>query len=186
MHRFKAISTRVHPRPTYVQPKDRLKQWTILRGDKVGIIAGRDKDTIGEVKSVNRDNNTIIVEGKKLSKKHVAHQPSAPDGIVRIEQPIHVSNVMLLHPDTQIPTRIDRRKIEKTLEDGRSVSQWARFVKGTDIEIPKPKPVYNNRGHDEQFSTLPEHVSQVTWTASYDAPPFPVEVLKDLRNPYKK
>lgn len=68
---------------------------------KVAIIAGKDKDTIGEVKSVNRKLNIVYVEGKKLAKKHVPKQPGAPEGIMRIELPIHYSNVMLLHPDTQ-------------------------------------------------------------------------------------
>ncbi|KAI8997003.1 translation protein SH3-like domain-containing protein [Pilobolus umbonatus] len=188
MHRFKAkgISTRLASRPQWVNPKDRIPTWNIVTGDKVAIIAGKDKDTIGEIKSVNRATNTVIVEGKKLAKKHVPMQPAAPEGIMRTELPIHYSNVMLLHPDTQLPTRIDRRKVTKTLEDGRVISRWSRFVKGTEIEIPKPVRKYNDQSGEENFTTAPDDVLAVTYQPDLTQPPFPLEVLKDLRNPYKK
>ncbi|KAI9254663.1 translation protein SH3-like domain-containing protein [Sporodiniella umbellata] len=188
MHRLrnKGLSSRISPNFQWVNPKDRIVQWNIVTGDKVAIIAGKDKDTIGEVKSVNRDTNTLIVGGKKLAKKHVPKQPALPDGIYRKEMPIHYSNVMLLHPDTQLPTRIDRRKIETTLKDGRVISHWTRFVKGTDIEIPKPERKYNNQSGEELFTTEPDNVLAVTYTPDLTQPPFPTEIVKELRNVYKK
>ncbi|KAG0743390.1 hypothetical protein G6F62_004784 [Rhizopus arrhizus] len=68
MHRVrsKGLSSRVAPNYQWVKPKDRITQWNIVTGDKVAVIAGKDKDTIGEVKSVDRKTNTLIVEGKKL------------------------------------------------------------------------------------------------------------------------
>ncbi|KAI9478026.1 MAG: translation protein SH3-like domain-containing protein [Benjaminiella poitrasii] len=185
MHRARA-STRMIPKINWVNPKDKIKHWNIVTGDKVAIVAGKDKDTIGEIKSVDRKTNTVIVEGKKLAKKHVPKQPAAPEGIIRKELPIHYSNVMLLHPDTQIPTRIDRRKVEKTLEDGRIISRWSRFVKGTDIEIPKPRRKYNDQSGEELFTTLPEDVLAVTYQPDPLQPPFPQDLVKELRNPYKK
>lgn len=98
-------------------------------------------------------------------------QPSAPDGIMRQEQAIHLSNIMLLDPETQYvffrmqtdnfqwwitelivfkfylirrPTKIDRRRVEKQTKDGRKVVKWTRFVHGTDIEIPKPGKRYDD------------------------------------------
>ncbi|KAG2226905.1 hypothetical protein INT45_010184 [Circinella minor] len=189
MHRFKAqgISSRHLSKPKWVNPKDRITQWNIVRGDKVAIIAGKDKDTIGEIKSVNRDTNTVVVEGKKLAKKHVPKQPGAPEGIMRKEMPIHYSNVMLLHPDTQIPTRIERRQVEKTLDDGRVVKRWTRFAQGTDVEIPKPSQKYNDRSGDEKFSTTPEDTIKQTFQGvSLDVPPLPEGLIKELRNPYKR
>jgi large subunit ribosomal protein L24 len=84
-----------------------------------------------------------------------------------------------------MPTRIDRRKVEKTLEDGRIVSKWTRFVKGTDIEIPKPERKYNDQG-EEQFTTAPEDVLAVTYKPDPTQPPFPSEIVRELRNIYKK
>ncbi|KAI9311669.1 translation protein SH3-like domain-containing protein [Dichotomocladium elegans] len=189
MHRLKAsgLSSRHVSLPKWVNPKDKITQWNIVRGDKVAIIAGKDKDTIGEIKSVNRQTNTVIVEGKKLAKKHIPMQPGAPEGIMRKEMPIHYSNVMLLHPDTQVPTRIERRQVEKTLDDGRIVKRWARFVHGTDVEIPKPAIKYDDRSGEEKFSTSPEDALKVTFTnVSADAPPVPEDLLRELRNPYKR
>ncbi|KAI9490145.1 translation protein SH3-like domain-containing protein [Zychaea mexicana] len=189
MHRFKAqgISSRHLSKPKWVNPKDKITQWNIVRGDKVAIIAGKDKDTIGEIKSVNRQTNTVIVEGKKLAKKHVPQQPGAPEGIMRKEMPIHYSNVMLLHPDTQIPTRIERRQVEKTLDDGRVAKRWTRFVQGTDVEIPKPSQKYDERSGDEKFSTSPENAIHESFSGlSLDVPPLPEGLVKELRNPYKK
>ncbi|KAG1451350.1 hypothetical protein G6F56_008108 [Rhizopus delemar] len=188
MHRLrtKGLSSRISPNHQWIKPKDKIVQWNIVTGDKVAVIAGKDKDTFGEVKSVDRQTNTVIIGGKKLAKKHVPKQPALPDGIFRKEMPIHYSNVMLLHPDTQLPTRIDRRKVEKTLADGRVISHWTRFVKGTDIEIPKPERQYNNQSGEEHFTTAADNVLAVTYSPDLTQPPFPSEIVKELRNVYKK
>ncbi|KAL1930678.1 hypothetical protein VTP01DRAFT_10840 [Rhizomucor pusillus] len=170
-----------------VRAKDQIKTWNIVKGDKVAVIAGKDKDTIGTVKSVNRRANTVIVEGKNLVYKHVPITAESPKGVVRVEMPIHYSNLMLLHPDTQTPTKVDRRQVEKTLEDGRVVKRWARFVHNTDIEIPKPERTYPDKTHGEKFSTPPEEVSKVTFEGlNVGVPPVPQDLVRELRNVYKK
>jgi large subunit ribosomal protein L24 len=85
-----------------------------------------------------------------------------------------------------MPTRIDRRKTTNTLEDGRIISRWSRFVKGTDIEIPKPQRKYNDQSGEECFTTSADDVTQVTYQPDHSQPPFPQELLNELRNPYKK
>ncbi len=67
-------------------------------GDTVRVIAGADKDNEGKVLSINHKNNTVIVEGVHMIKKHT--KPSMANqagGIVEQEGPIDLSNVMLLH-----------------------------------------------------------------------------------------
>ena len=69
----------------------------IKRGDLVKVIAGKDKDKEGKVISVNKDDNTVIVEGINMVTKHT--KPSAQNqngGIVTKEGPINVSIVMLV------------------------------------------------------------------------------------------
>ena len=69
----------------------------IKKGDTVKVIAGKDKDKEGKVISVNKDDNTVIVEGVNMVTKHT--KPSAQNqngGIVTKEGPINVSNVMLV------------------------------------------------------------------------------------------
>lgn len=70
----------------------------IKNGDMVKVIAGKDKDKEGKVLSVNRKNNTLLVEGINMITKHT--KPSMANqqgGIVRQEGPIDASNVMYLH-----------------------------------------------------------------------------------------
>lgn len=86
----------------------------------------------------------------------------------------------------RMPTRIERRKTTNTLEDGRIVSRWSRFVKGTDIEIPKPVRKYNDQSLEENFSTAADDVLEVTYKPDFTQPPFPQDLVKELRNPYKK
>ena len=70
----------------------------IKKGDLVKVIAGKDKEKEGKVISVNKDNNTVVVEGVNMVTKHT--KPSAQNqagGIVTTEGPINASNVMYLH-----------------------------------------------------------------------------------------
>ena len=70
----------------------------IKKGDTVKVIAGKDKDKEGKVIAVNQKKNTVLVEGVNMVTKHT--KPSAQNqngGIVRMEAPINVSNVMYVH-----------------------------------------------------------------------------------------
>ena len=70
----------------------------IKKGDTVKVIAGKDKDKEGKVLAVNKEKNTIIVEGINMVTKHT--KPNAANqngGIVKQEGPIDASNVMYLH-----------------------------------------------------------------------------------------
>ena len=75
------------------------------------VIAGDSKSKTGIVKSVDREKNRALVEGLNLVTKHV--KPSTQDpqaaGFVKIEAPIHLSNLMLVEPGTGKPTRIGRK-----------------------------------------------------------------------------
>ena len=67
----------------------------------VKVIAGKDKDKEGKVLVVNREANTVIVEGVNMVTKHT--KPSAANqngGIVKQEGPIDASNVMYIHKGT--------------------------------------------------------------------------------------
>ena len=70
----------------------------IKKGDTVKVIAGKDKDKEGKVIAVNQKTGKVIVEGVNMLTKHT--KPSAQNqngGIVRMEAPINVSNVMYVH-----------------------------------------------------------------------------------------
>ena len=70
----------------------------IKKGDLVKVIAGKDKDKEGKVIAVNKNKNTLLVEGVNMMTKHA--KPSMANqqgGIVHKEAPIDASNVMLIH-----------------------------------------------------------------------------------------
>ena len=73
----------------------------IKKGDTVKVIAGKDKDKEGKVIAVNKNKNTLLVEGVNMITKHA--KPSMANqqgGIVHQEGPIDASNVMLMHKGT--------------------------------------------------------------------------------------
>ncbi|MGI6079765.1 MAG: 50S ribosomal protein L24 [Candidatus Avilachnospira sp.] len=77
----------------------------IKKDDMVRIIAGKDKGKDGKVLSVDTKKNRVLVEGCNMVTKH--QKPSAGNpqgGIIQKENPVHISNVMLL-ADGQ-PTRV--------------------------------------------------------------------------------
>lgn len=98
-------------------------------GDKVRVISGKDKGKEGTVTKTLNDKDRVIVEGINMIKKHQkASQNSPQGGIIDTEAPIHVSNVMLLDPSNNEPTRVGFR-----VEDGRKV----RFAKKSGETIDK-------------------------------------------------
>lgn len=89
----------------------------IKKGDTVIVITGRDKGKTGKVVRVLHEDDKVIVERIAIVKRHRKPQGQNPGGILEKETPIHVSNVMLLCPSTNKPTRVGR----KALDDGRHV-----------------------------------------------------------------
>jgi len=87
----------------------------IRKGDKVKILAGKDRGKMGKVLHVYPNKGRALVEGINMVKKHMRKSQQNPSGaIVQKELPIHVSNLSLLDPASSKPTRV------KTLvaEDG--------------------------------------------------------------------
>lgn len=93
----------------------------VKTGDKVKVIAGKDKGKEGVIVKIDADQNRVVVEGVNMVKKHQKPNNQYPqDGIVELEAPIHVSNVQLLDPSTNEPTKVGYK-----VEDGKKV----RFAK---------------------------------------------------------
>ncbi len=79
----------------------------ILKGDKVLIIAGKDRGKTGTVERVMPRDNKVVVTGLNMVKKHLKKSAKNPQGgVVDKVQPIHISNVMLLDPSQNKPTRV--------------------------------------------------------------------------------
>ena len=89
----------------------------IRKGDKVVVIAGKDKGKSGEVLRVLPAENRAIVQGVNVARRHQRQTASAQGGIVSKEMPIHLSTIALVDPRDNKPTRVGFR----TAPDGRKV-----------------------------------------------------------------
>ncbi len=75
-------------------------------GDKVVVISGADKGKEGKIIKTLRNEEKVIVEGVHIVKKHQKGNGQETGGILEIEAPIHVSNVMIVDPKTKKGTRV--------------------------------------------------------------------------------
>ena len=90
----------------------------IRKGDRVLVISGADRGKRGEVLRVMPKDDRAVVQGVRIAKKHMkASGIGQPSGIVEQEAAIHLSNLMLVDPKTDQPTRVGFR----VLDDGRKV-----------------------------------------------------------------
>ena len=85
----------------------------IRKGDLVQVISGNDKGKRGKVLGVLRERNRAIVEGIRMMKRHTRPTQRDPQGgIVEREATIHISNLMVICPKTDKPTRVGKKKME--------------------------------------------------------------------------
>ena len=90
----------------------------IRRDDNVLVIAGKDRGKTGKVNRVIREKDRVVVAGVNIATKHVKNRPGIRQaGIIHVEAPLHISNVMLVCPNCGKPTRV----AHDFLEDGTKV-----------------------------------------------------------------
>ena len=103
-------------------------QLHIKKGDTVIVLAGEDKGRTGKVLKVEREKMRAIVEGVNIVTKSAKPSAKNPQGgFVKVEAPIHISNLSLIDPKSGKPTRI----AIKVNEDGKKV----RIAKKSGEEI---------------------------------------------------
>jgi large subunit ribosomal protein L24 len=93
----------------------------IKKGDRVVVLAGRDKGKKGEVVRVMPKEARALVRGVNVVQRHQKQSATSEGGIIAKEAPIHISNIALVDPESDKPTRVGFKK----LEDGTKV----RFAK---------------------------------------------------------
>jgi large subunit ribosomal protein L24 len=103
----------------------------VMKGDRVKVIRGNFREVEGTVLRVDRQQGRVVVEGVNMRKKHQRPTQDNPDGgIITMEMPIDISNVMLIDPASDEPSRV-RTRVEK---DGTK----ERIAVKTGNPIPKP------------------------------------------------
>lgn len=109
------------------------KKLHVKKGDQVRIIAGNEKGRDGRVLVTYPNKGRVLVEGLNMRIHHDKPTDDNPQGgRIEREASIHISNVMLIDPTTDEPTRIGRKRIE---EDGNS--RWVRYAKKSGEIIDK-------------------------------------------------
>jgi len=92
----------------------------IRKGDTVEVITGRDKGKRGEVIRVLPKEGRVVVQGVNIRKKHQqqvqAQGRTITPGIIEFEAPVDISNVMLVCPKCDEPTRVGVRRTDGIVE----------------------------------------------------------------------
>ena len=82
----------------------------IKKGDKVTVLAGDSKGQMGEIREIDTKKMRAIVIGVNMISKHAKASTEYPQGgIIKMEGPVHISNLMLIEPGTGKPTRTGRK-----------------------------------------------------------------------------
>jgi large subunit ribosomal protein L24 len=109
----------------------------IVSGDEVMVVSGKNKGQRGRVRTNMPKKDRVIIEGVNIVRRHLKQGRARQAGIVEMEAPLHVSNVMLYCGSCNSPTRVGFR--EGT--DGKK----ERFCKKCDASIPSPHRTRNER-----------------------------------------
>jgi large subunit ribosomal protein L24 len=105
----------------------------VRTGDSVLVIAGRERGKTGQISRAIPKDERVVVAGVNLVKRHMKPRPGVvQSGIVEKEAPLHVSNVMLLCPACNRPTRVGHRLV------GEPVVRKERVCKRCGEVIPEP------------------------------------------------
>jgi len=105
-----------------------MNKFHIRKGDTVFVNAGEDKGKTGKVIRVIADKKRAVVEGLNIVSKNQKPNAKYPQGgIIKMEAPIHISNLNVVDPASGKPTRIGRRKNE----EGKTI----RYAKKSGEEI---------------------------------------------------
>jgi large subunit ribosomal protein L24 len=110
--------------PKQTPKKAQVRSMHVKKGDTVLVLSGKDKGVKGKIIASYPDKQRVIVEGVNRITKHTkigsTTRGAQTGGIITQEAPIHVSNVMLIDPDGDRPTRVGYRRdtVEKRRPDG--------------------------------------------------------------------
>ena len=90
-----------------------MAKLSIRKGDKVKVIAGKDKGKEARVLSTVPTRERVVCEHVAVAKKATRPTQKNPKGgIIEMEAPIHVSNVMLICPKCHKATRVSRKRVD--------------------------------------------------------------------------
>ncbi|XP_075995303.1 large ribosomal subunit protein uL24m [Genypterus blacodes] len=135
-------------RKVFVEP---VTEWSVLRGDTVEILSGKDKGKQGKVIQVFRHRNWVILEGLNTHYRYIGRTDDYRGNYIASEAPLLLQNVALVEPSDRKPTEVEWRfteegdKVRVSLRTGRII----------------PKPVVERRDGivPEQWKDGPKDTS---------------------------
>ena len=105
-----------------------MAKMKIKKGDLVQVLSGKDKAKQGKVIAVHTETQRVVVEGVNRVTRHTkAGVGGQAGGLVVQEAPIHVSNVAVVDPEDNKPTRIKTR-VESVERDGKTKTSRTRVA----------------------------------------------------------
>mmetsp|Transcript_10263 Transcript_10263/g.29188 ORF Transcript_10263/g.29188 Transcript_10263/m.29188 type:complete len:179 (+) Transcript_10263:165-701(+) len=130
------------PKPQ-IREAEAKKQWNILRGDKVQVVGNHpERGKQGIVKKVLREKDRVIVKDINLGARQIKGDKDRgiPGKVIQLERSIHASNVNLVDPVTDKPTRT-RKKILETGEKVRIATKSGAIIPRPDILTMRKRPI---------------------------------------------
>ena len=101
-------------------------------GDKVRVLAGKDKGKEGKIVRILSKDNKVIVEGINMVKKHVKpNRMNEVGSIVDMEAPIHISNVKLATQESKVETKKEAKKTTKEVKEVKETKKTTTKEKTT-------------------------------------------------------
>jgi len=111
----------------------------IRKGDMVAVVSGADKGKRGRVLRIVKEKDRVIVEGVNLVFKHLRKSQQYPQGgRIRREAALHLSNVMPIDSETNLPTRVASKANPSNTKDGNNVRVGIRSGAAVGISPKKP------------------------------------------------
>jgi large subunit ribosomal protein L24 len=130
------------PKPQ-VREAEAKKQWNILRGDRVQVVGNHpERGKQGIVKVVLREKDRVIVEGINLGARQIKGDKDRgiQGKVIQLARSMHASNVNLVDPVTNKPTRT-RKKILESGEKVRIAAKSGAIIPRPDILTMRKKPI---------------------------------------------
>ena len=89
----------------------KARNFKIRVGDQVEVIAGKAKGGRGEILAINKTSERVFVKDINKGKKHIKKTATQAGTTIETERSMHVSNIMLVDPKTDKPTRVGYKKL---------------------------------------------------------------------------
>ncbi|HET8625832.1 MAG TPA: 50S ribosomal protein L24 [Thermomicrobiales bacterium] len=109
----------------------------VVSGDEVVVISGKNKGQRGRVRTNLIKRDRVVIEGVNIVRRHLKRGRARQAGIVEMEAPLHVSNVMVWCPNHNGPARVGFRSDAEGNKE--------RYCKQCDAALPKPRPAEKKR-----------------------------------------